>query len=442
MPEIKPFKGWRYAKNGASSFADLLVPPYDVISSKQQEAFYKKNPHNVIRLILGKKTPADSSRNNQYTRAGSFLNDWISKGILAQDPEPSIYIYVQEYKEGGKLQTRIGFMAAMKIDEKAILKHENTLAKPKKDRMALLKEVKTNLSPIFGLFEDRKGQIQDVLKASLTSKPALDVTIDGVKHKLYVENREQQVKQIAEVLSAKPMYIADGHHRFEVACQFKNWMSEQTGLARQKTRRTNLPTEPANWNYVMTYFSDCANNPFKIFPTHRLIRIPKSMKDPLKALSARGGLKRMKNLQAVLSKLDKTREESGQKGYSFGIYSKKEGFFILELDQKFVKQVKKNPVDLLDVAVLHKMLIEPCFKIKVIEKSSAIDFTRDPQEARGRVDKGNFDLALFLRPTSLNEMILASKKGLKMPQKSTYFYPKLLSGLVFHRFEDSAVSVS
>lgn len=428
MSEIKAFRGWRYEKRRVGKLADVLAPPYDVISSKQQKELHKKNPYNVIRLILGKELAGDSVRRNRYTRAREFLNDWISEGILVQDMLPSIYVIVQDYKEGDRVQTRLGFMAAMRIDEKAVLKHENTLAKPKKDRLALLKEVQTNLSPIFGLFEDKNARVQGLLNKSLTSAPVLDVTGEGVRHRLYVENREENLKRLTIALATKPMFIADGHHRFEVACQFKNMMNARFPDLRD-----------AGWNYVMTYFSDCVNNPFKIFPTHRLIRIPKkAMKDPLKVLASRGMLKKSKNLEAVLLKLDKTREASHSKVYSFGVYSKKDGFFVLDLDQKLMTQAKKNPVDELDVAVLHKQLIEPCFKIRAIEKSAQINFTRDPREAKTEVDAGRFDLAFFLRPTSLNEMILVSKKGLKMPQKSTYFYPKLLSGLVFHRFDETA----
>ncbi len=428
MSEIKAFEGWRYNKDKVRNLVSVLAPPYDVISKEQQERFYQMNPHNVIRLILGKTKSGDSIRQNQYTRARDYLYDWISNDYLMKDNKPSIYVYVQNYKESGKLRERIGFMAAMKINEGEVLKHENTLAKPKKDRMALLKEVRTNLSPIFGLFEDKQGTVQKALKGSLKLSPALDVSVDGVRHRLYVEDREEQVSRISRALSSKPMLIADGHHRFEVACQYKRLM------------HSKFPDlQDAAWNYVMTYFSDLTHNPFKIFPTHRLIQVPKSMKDPLDVLAKRGRLSKAGSLQQVLSALSQPRIALKKKAYSFGIYKRKEGFFLLDLDPKLSAQIKKNPVDQLDVAVLHRMLIEPCFKIKAIEKSSAIDFTRDAEEAKVLVDKGKFDLALFLRPTSLSEMVLASKKGMKMPQKSTYFYPKLLSGLVFHRFENNGV---
>jgi uncharacterized protein (DUF1015 family) len=162
------------------------------------------------------------------------------------------------------------------------------------------------------------------------------------------------------------------------------------------------------------------------------------MTSPFEALKKEGILTVAKDLKSVLKELKDTREAARNKKYSFGVFTKKEGFFIFTLGPRQTKLVKNNPVDRLDVAVLHKAVIEPCFKIKKIEKSPDIDFTRDPVEAVARVKAGEFGAAFFLRPTSLNEMLLASKKGLKMPQKSTYFYPKLLSGLVFHRFENGS----
>lgn len=427
MPKIKAFQGWRYNHDKIKNLSSVLAPPYDVISGEQQEALHQKNPYNVIRLILGRQTPHDSAKNNRYTRAGRFLKDWKDSGILVRDFSPSVYVYLQDYNEEGRAKSRLGFMAAMEIDEKAVLRHENTLASPKKDRMALLKEVRTNLSPIFGLFEDRKGGVQKILKESANLRPVLDVTIDGVRHRLFVENRPMVLQALFQAMGPRPMFIADGHHRFEVACQFRRWM------------RSRFPKKKeAPWNYVMTYFSDCLHNPFKIFPTHRLIRLPKSVLDPIEVLAHRGRFQNFRDLSQVLSRLSGHRRDTEDKAYSFGVFVKKRGFFILTLDKKLAAEVQKNPVDQLDVAVLHRMIIEPCFKIKEIEKSDAIDFTRSAEEACRKVQEGEFDLALFLRPTSLTEMLLASKKGLKMPQKSTYFYPKLLSGLVFHSFDDQA----
>lgn len=425
MPVIKPFHGWRYNARKIQNLSSVVAPPYDVISKAEQEMLYRSHPANVIRLILGKEESGDNASQNKYKRAGRSLREWMSSGVLVKEDNPAVYVYVQNYKEEGKTLTRIGFLAAMKIDEKAVLRHENTLASPKKDRMALLKEVRTNLSPIFGLIEDKKGGVDKLLKKALASKPALDVTLKGVRHRIFVEKRPAILAALKKQMLSRPVYIADGHHRFEVACQY---------------RRLMLSKKPhdaaAGWNYVMTYFSDCSHNPFSIYPTHRLIRVSKVLKAPLAILKDHGTLQKVSGLKEVLFQLSEIRTKTKHPDrYQFGIYTKRDGFYVFTLDKKYSRSLNPGPAAKLDVAVLHNNFLEPFFHIKAIEKSDAIDFTRDPQEAVEAVTRGDFDMAVFLRPTSLEEMIQISKKGLRMPQKSTYFYPKLLSGLVFHSFD-------
>lgn len=410
MPEIKPFRGWRYDLKRAGKPAKLVAPPYDIISPAQQDKLYSESPYNAIRLELTKDRPGS----DKYQEAARTLSDWKREGALKLEDEPALYVYEQVYKEGARTQTRIGFLAAMKADESAVKKHEDTLAGPKEDRLKLLGAARTNLSPIWGLFEDAAGSVNKALKKSLKNPAALDVTLDGVRHRLFVETRPEVVDAVTRTMKSKPMFIADGHHRFETASRF--------------SREDGRPGS----QYVMTYFSDVRNNPFKIYPTHRLMRI--GGLDWKKALSSVGTLKKVKDLNAVLKKLSGFRGKSAV--YDFGFYSKKDGFYLLSLDKKTVATIKKNPVDVLDVAVLHSKIIDPVFGIRKIEKSDAIDFTRDAKEAVEKVSKSGWDLAAFLRPTSLDEMILTSKKGLKMPQKSTYFYPKLLTGLVFRGLDD------
>lgn len=416
MPEIKPFRGWRYNPSLIGDLSKVFAPPYDVISPRQQKKLYEENPYNVIRLELGADEPGDTTSSNKYTRAASYLKDWKKNAVLVHEGKPALYVYAQDYQEEGRKKTRLGFLALMKIDVKAVKKHENTLAAPKEDRLKLLRSTRTNLSPIFGLFEDPKKSVNFALRLSTKLKPFADVTLDGVRHRLFIEARPNIIAAISGAMKPRAMYIADGHHRFETAC---NYQKEAPGKGP---------------DHVMTYFADCVNNPFKIFPTHRLIKVRGAKS--WKRLEALGSVAKVPDLETLLSRLGAYREDVPGKSYDFGIYTKDGGFRLLRLSKKTASKVKNNHVDRLDVAVLHRFLIGPCFGITKIEKSESIDFTREPKDAVGRVDQGVFDAAFFLRPTSLKEMILASKKGLKMPQKSTYFYPKLLSGLVFHSFED------
>lgn len=411
MPEIKPFLGWRYDRKKVKDLSKVYAPPYDIISKKLQNKLYEKSPYNVVRLELGKAHSADGAGRNVYTRAKETLAEWKQKGVLRREEAPALYIYVQDYREEGRMKKRVGFLTAMRIDERQVMKHENTLAAPKKDRLALLKSVRMNLSPIFGLYEDRSGKTKTLLKKASSGRPEVDVTLDGVRHRIYVEKRPQILSGICSALRSKPMLIADGHHRFETACRYHS--------LRRKA------------DHVLTYFSDCVHNPMKIYPTHRLVR--GDVTTAVESLKGRGKLRSVKNLDALLKALSKTRLED-KPGYRFGFFSKKTGFLVFELDAKHTPRAV-TPVERLDVSVLHKAIIEPVFGIRHIERSESIDFTRDPEEAVRRVKGGEFEAALYIRPTSLEEMLEASKKGLKMPQKSTYFYPKLLTGLVFHSVE-------
>ncbi len=420
MPTIKPFRAWRYDGGKVRDFSAVTAPPYDVISREEQESLYRRNPHNVIRLELAKEASGDTATHNKYSRAASTLDEWKSSGVLVHDKVPALYVYVQDYKEEGKAKRRLGFFAAMELDEKAVLKHENTLAGPKVDRLSLIKATRTNLSPIFGLFEDAKGLVNKSLAGAAKQKPVADAMHDGVRHRLYIERRPRVIDAVRRVLKPKPMFIADGHHRFEVACQYRDLRRAENGHG------------DGAYNYVMTYFADVAHNPFKIFPTHRLVKSPG---DPLPALGRLGKLEKVKSLADVLKRLDKNRVETKDKAYQFGVYGRKTGFHILTLDKTNAPKRSAGPVDALDVSALHEHVIAPVFGVRRIARSEKIDFSRDAKAAVKKVDEGKFDTALFLRPTSLKEMIVASKKGLKMPQKSTYFWPKLITGLVFHGLE-------
>lgn len=404
MPEILPFQGWRYDLKRAGKAAKLVAPPYDVISPAQQEKLYRESPYNAIRIELTKDRPGS----DKYQEAARTLSAWKKEGVLRLEDRPALYVYEQIYKEGGRSRTRVGFLAAMKVDESAVKKHEDTLAGPKEDRLKLLAATRTNLSPIWGLFEDAPGAVHRALRQSLKLKPSIDIVLAGVRHRLFVETRADVVSRIARAMKSKPMFIADGHHRFETASRF--------------SREDGRPGA----QYVMTYFSDVRNNPFTIYPTHRMLKMRpgQSLSETLAKIG-------------TVKRCDQKRCLNPARIYQFGFYSKKDGFQILTLSPKVAARInRRSPVDRLDVAVLHQHIIAPHFGIEKIEKSPDIDFTRDPLEAVKKVKEGVWDVAIFLRPTSLDEMILASKKGLKMPQKSTYFYPKLLTGLVYRSLDD------
>lgn len=426
MPVVKAFRGLRYNEKKFRYPANLFAPPYDIISAREQEKLYRSHPHNVVRLELGRIRKTDNADNNRYTRAAAILKDWIKQQVLIEDPLPSFYIYEQRYTEEGKKKVRLGFLGAMKLDEKSVLKHENTLEAPKKDRMELLKKVETNLSPIFGLVEDKLGQLQKILKKTTTQKPLYSVTLAGVCHRIYKESNPDRCRAISKVLADKSMHIADGHHRFEVACQYRRFKDAEQGSACD-----------APWQYALVYFSDVLHNPFKIYPTHRLLKVnrPGEVYSILRSL---GTVKRESGLKTILKILGQEPKKTARV-YPFGVYTKKEGFFTVTLGKDVVRNLSKDPVAHLDVSVLHDKILKARFGLDAVEKSDRIDFTRDAVEAVSKVRAGLFDVAFFLRPTSLSEMLQISSAGKRMPQKSTYFYPKLVTGLVFHRLKGEGV---
>ena len=416
MPEIQPFRAWRYNLARIRDLSKVLAPPYDVISAEEQKRLYTRSPVNIVRVELGVKRSSDHAAENAYTRARGFLEAWKRDGTLIRDGQPAVYVYVQEYPEGRRTMRRVGFFASMKIDERVVKKHEKTLAGPKKDRLKLLKEVRTNTSPLFGLFEDPRGRVQSLLQRAAVGRPALDTTMDGVRHRLFVEDDPRVVRQLCRLMRSKPVYIADGHHRFEVAIQFRQWA------------RSHQTVDRAESGCVMVYLADYRHNPFTIFPTHRLLRLPR-LRQGFRRLGARGTLRRVAGLRDILRRLSRPRTQAPVKGYTFGVFMRKEGFFIFELNGAYARFRPGDEIARLDVSMLHDRVLGPCFGLRSADKA-CIGFTRSAEEACRQVREGAYDAAFFLRPTSLDEMIRVSKKGLRMPQKSTYFYPKLPTGLV------------
>ncbi|MGB2630070.1 MAG: DUF1015 domain-containing protein, partial [Candidatus Omnitrophota bacterium] len=268
MAEVRPFKGLSYdtGKVGGD-YASVVAPPYDVISDKMRDELYEKNAYNIIRLILGKSIEGDNDKHNKYTRAGQLVAEWQDQNILLKDKSESFYVYTQEYEYDGKVYNRIGFFGLMKIEdpgERSVIPHEYTLAKPKEDRMNLIKQVKGNLSPIFVLFEDNGAAVSDIIKKEISSsKPLIDIEVNGETHKIWRVSDPEAIKNISSQMKGKKVYIADGHHRYEVAMVYRNMQREK-------------PDYDGSADYVLMYFTDmtgnAADNSLTVVATHRAIK--------------------------------------------------------------------------------------------------------------------------------------------------------------------------
>ncbi|KJJ85590.1 Uncharacterized conserved protein UCP033563 [Candidatus Omnitrophus magneticus] len=428
MAEIKPFKGILYnSEKIKGEYGNVTAPPYDVISEEVVELFYEKSPYNIIRLILGKSSDNDTPENNKYTRAKKYLNEWIDARVLTKSSEDSFYIYSQEYTVNGEQYHRIGFIGLIKIDEPEdnnILPHEHTHSKPRLDRMKLLCQVKSNLSPIFGLYADKSGIVSKILRETISeTKPIIDIKFTEEKHTLWQLSKDDNMKKIISAMKDKKIFIADGHHRYEVAKEYRDLQRHEPGYN-------------GNADYVMMYFADMETpKNLTILPTHRIIKELSGFlvgEEIVKKLNVHFDVKEEKNIDDMLTRMAKDKEK-----HSFGVFNGKKYYsFTLKAGEdvnKLVLEKKSAEWKNLDVSILHHFVFKTLFKINT--KEGDIIYVKCHKDADNFVKESKSALAFFMNETPVIHLKLVAEKGDMMPQKSTYFYPKLLSGLVINKFD-------
>jgi uncharacterized protein (DUF1015 family) len=405
MATVKGFRGIRYNPEKIENFGDVLAPPYDVINSQEQEELYNKDIHNVIRLILAK-----GEDDSKYEAAAQTFRSWIENNTLTQDEEPSIYPYYQEFEENGKKLTRKGFLAAVKIEDfstKKILPHERTFPHHKRDRLKLNTACKANMSPVFSVYSDPEIAIEKLLDEKLTSEPIFDITNkDGVRNRLWKLSDPDTISFIGNHLEDKSLLIADGHHRYETAIEYRNIQREANGgVAGDKP-----------YEYVMMFLSNTEDEGLIINPTHRVLKNIGNL-----------------DLDTFLNKLsqefniEKMPYDEGLSDIGY------EEFTILTKDPKFVYRasLKANNIESpnkLAVTLLHNQV----FNKIIDEQSAGILYTKFLDEAVSLVQGGEYELAFILPELRAGDIFDVVLTGDRMPQKTTYFYPKILSGLVFN----------
>ncbi len=282
MPHIQAFRGVRYNLAQVGKLSDVIAPPYDVIGPDLQDQLYKRHPANVIRLELNRDEPGDGA-DAKYQRAARFFKDWMNEGVLQEEGQAALYVYKQQFEYEGKSYTRRGFMARVKLvrfGEGNIHPHEETHAKAKEDRLKLTKACKANLSQIFGIYPDPENVAQELLERKIAGAPGLEATDHlNVRHTLWPVTDQQTIAEVAKVMADKPMFVADGHHRYETACNYRDWLIEQQGP---------LPEHhPAN--YVLTMLVSMSDPGMIVMPTHRLFRgVPKLTSEELIAKISKG----------------------------------------------------------------------------------------------------------------------------------------------------------
>ena len=416
MPRIKPFKAIRYDVEKVKDLSLVVAPPYDVIPAKMQDELYRKNAHNVVRLILNKITPKDTAGDNRYTRSKKFFDRWLAEGALRRDERDSLYIYSQKYKRGNKEMEQVGFIGLMALKiggKKKILPHENTLAAPKKDRLNLMRKVRANLSPIFILHDDKS--VTKMLKEfRAANKPVIDLSWEDVRHMVWRLDEPRIIRAIQARMEEGNLFIADGHHRYEVAKMYSKEV---------RTKESK---------YMMVYFVEADEKMLTVLPAHRLIKDLGNIKKDgiIEKLSAFFYIEKASGLKNMFSRLAKL-----SSGHAFGMYLGKGKFYILKLKDisESDRAIKDKPKawKRLDVSILHLFVFQRVLGIS--DSDDNIEFFKDADETVSAVDAGKFKAAFFLNPTKVSEVKRIAKLGSRMPRKATYFYPKQLSGLVINK---------
>jgi len=449
MVKVFPFKGIIYNKNITKDMTRLMTPPYDVISKEDQEKYYATHHYNVIRLILGKEFPGDSDINNKYIRAAKFFESWLKHHVLLEDEEQCIYIYEQRYSYKKQKYIRRGFIALLRLEDLGhgkVFPHEGTLSKPKADRLELIRTCSANLEPIFAIYSDKREKLDKIMKKFTKRKPIIDITdINKIKHRIWKIDKKGAINKIVREMTDKAVFIADGHHRYEAALKFRDEMKD----------RYQRFTGEELYNHIMIYFTHIESKGLTILPIHRLIHnIPE-----LDIGNLEEAIKKFFDVEEISfnrrtekrqrKKFFKKLEKEGKLKSVFGLYLREQNkYYLLTLKNekimdKLLKDDKPKEWRKLDVVIIHTVLINHILGISEegIAKEDNITYTKDENEAIELVKKGTYQMAIVLNPTKVEQIVnIASEKEL-MPQKSTYFYPKLLTGLVMNKiYLDEKVS--
>ena len=431
MAEILPFRGIRYDERKAGTLGVVTAPPYDVISPEEREELYRKSDYNVIRLILGKEFPGDDEKNNKYSRAAAFFQKWLREEIIREDEESCIYIYEQEYSHEGRKKTRRGFLTLLKLedfDRGVILPHEETLSRPREDRLNILRACRANLSPIFTLYSDPARTVDKLLEEERETLMEVE-DAKGEKHRLWAITSGEKIEKLRQFLSDKEIYLADGHHRYETALNFRN----------ELRRRFPRDTGSEAYNYLMAYLTNMDSEGLAILPAHRVV----SGLGNLNMEELKGRLSRLfevtpfgegeNQLQRLLSSLGERNDEE----HLFGMYGAGK-LYLLRLRnetvlQRLIEGDKSWSWKRLDITILHQVILNGSLARGKRLDEEKINYLTDAEEAFRLVKEGRYQLAFFVNPPKVSQIRDIARRGEKMPGKATYFYPKLLSGLVMRK---------
>ncbi len=438
MVQIEAFHAIRYDLGHVGELSDVIAPPYDVISPEFQDSLYKKHPANVIRLELNREEPGDDATNNRYARSARFLKNWLSEGVLQRDAAPALYAYHQFFDYAGRCYTRRGFMARVRLErfgEGRIYPHEETHASAKQDRLLLTTACRANISQIFGIYPDGENQVQNLIEHAIEGKTPLEATDHlGVIHRMWPITDLAWIAAVAAGMGNKPMFIADGHHRYETACNYRDQLAAQHPLS------SNHPAQ----SVLMMCIG--MNDPgLIVFPTHRMFRgLPQLTSRELAAKisgcfdlqpAGEGGTA----VRGVWSQIEKENQQGTMAFYTHADRRWSLARINATGRTRMAQVAGDHSADWqeLGVSILQRLVIETLLGAENLPKAHyvhLIDEVLDGIET-GDPEGGAFPLTALVMPATVNHVKTISEHWERMPAKSTYFYPKLVSGLVINSLE-------
>ncbi len=439
MAVVAPFRALRYNPAKISSMTNVVTGPYDVINAQQQEAFYQADPFNVIRLELNKTTEADDASNNIYTRAAANLRQWMAEQVLLRDGQPAFYASETTYQDaGGQTRTRKGYLTLLRVEDYStgvILPHELTFTGHREDRLKLTKAAGANMSPIFALYPDEENQVYGLMEQARAAQPLADFDDHaGLRQRLYAVDDPHACQEIQRLMLDKVIFIADGHHRYETALNYRNHMRElHPGRG-----------PAASFNYLLTYLCSMSDPGLTVFPCHRML-------PHLDGFDARDFLalaKQWFNVQEIpiagdaaraRAQLSEALFKAGLKRPSFGLASHdSDSFYVLSLKVGVRRtgpmQSTEPALKDLDVVVLSEVILNHILGLdnNACDQLHTIKYMSIMNEALDEVASGQARAVFLLNPTKVSQVEAVANQRLVMPRKSTFFYPKVLTGLTIN----------
>ena len=430
MADVKPFRGIHYDVNRLENLREVIAPPYDVISPEAREALYNRHPRNIVRIDFGKKEEGDAPGSDVYSRAAALFAEWRSDGTLIRDAAASLYYYEQEFElsENRKF-VRKGFFGALKLSrfgEGEVFPHERTLSGPKQDRLLLMRATDAQMSPIFGLYSDPSDAVLNSLRAAISRPPDMEAIDDlFVRHRAWAISDAEAIRGAVENMAGKNVFIADGHHRYETALAFRDEMRVKHG------------TDPlAAYEYVLAFLCNMDDEGIIILPTHRGIHSLPDFSEKKFLSSVREFLpvecREGSSEDAMLAV-----KKAGKHGKAIAWSAGGNRYYLIvfpELDRFCEKHLSKYPPMLrsLDVMLLHGFLIEQLLDVsaEAVTAGQFVKYYKEPAEAARDLVSGAIQAAFFMNAVTISEFRDVSLSGHVLPQKSTFFYPKIGTGLI------------